>query len=227
MNIHIAILTMGNQANLDRLFSDLFWSSVWGRVTSIHVLSQGLELQPRGRQHYYVTPSLYFHTSECNLGCAGGRKFLTQKIMKARYCGEGFDQEDVIVYLDDDIEVCVHDWLIKLVEPLLCGISISGVAGRSLTPDLMTVSDGVGADYVSGGWCAIRGDVFLDGCMFDEQFNPNYFEDVDLCFQARAMSKSIKAVGDIGLRHEHLAGASATELIEMNRQKFGKKWGLL
>ena len=194
---------------------------------SVHVLIQVGTIEPKGRQNYYVTPSLYFHEAEKNLGCAGGRKFLTKKIMKARYCGEAFDYEDVIVYLDDDIEVVAHDWLIKLVEPLLCGQSISGVAGRDLTADLMTVPAHIGADYVSGGWCAIRGDVFLDGCMFDEQFNPNYFEDVDLCFQAREKSKSIHVVGDVGLRHEHLAGSSAAELIDTNRQKFGKKWGLL
>jgi GT2 family glycosyltransferase len=226
VNIHIAVLTMGNQANIDRLFSDLFWSSVWGRVTSIHVLSQSNQFVVLDKP-FSAYPALRLHKSESNLGCAGGRKFLTERIMRMRYICEAFSAEDVIVYLDDDIEVLAQDWLMKLVEPLLKGQSISGVAGRDLTPDLMTVPAHHAVDYVSGGWCAIRGDVFLDGCMFDEQFNPNYFEDVDFCFQAREKSKSIYVVGDIGLRHEHLAGASAAGLIEENRLKFGMKWGLL
>jgi hypothetical protein len=220
VNIYIA----GNQANIDRLFSDLFWSSVWGRVESVHVLSQVGELHPKGRPNYYVTPILQLHKAAKNLGCAGGRKALTELLMQL-----GLQRDDVIVYLDDDIEIEAHDWLIKLVEPLLCGQSISGVAGRDLTEDLLTVpvNGRNNADYVSGGWCAIKGHVFLDGCMFDEQYNPNYFEDVDLCFQAREKSMSIYAVGDIGLRHEHLAGEEASKLVDENRLKFGKKWGLL
>lgn len=221
MDIYIAVLTMGNQANIDRLFTDLFWNSIWGRVQTVHVLNQGERVSIHENSSYH-NPRLHYHVSKKNLGCAGGRKLLTEYLIEHR-----LHPTDAIVYLDDDVEIIDRDWLMNLVEPLLRGFSISGVAGRSLTPDLMTVSDEQFPDYVSGGWCAIRGDVFLDGCMFDEQFNPNYFEDVDLCFQARAKHKKIIAVGDIGLRHEHLAGASAADLIETNRQKFGKKWGLL
>lgn len=220
MNIHIAVLTMGNQANIDRLFSDLFWCSVWGRVTSVQVLSQVGRIEPKGRPHYFVYPSLHIHHMPHNLGCAGGRKALTDLLLVL-----GLKREDVIVYLDDDIEVLAHDWLIKLFEPLLCGYSISGVAGRKLTADLMTSPSLLDCDYVSGGWCAIKGDVFLDGCMFDEQFNPNYFEDVDLCFQARQKDKLIKAVGDIGLRHEHPTDAAMSAIFEKSRETFRTKWG--
>jgi GT2 family glycosyltransferase len=221
VNIHIAILTMGKQKNIETLFSDLFWSSVWGRVASVQVLSQ-VDAVHYQRPSRAVLPRLHIHNMPHNMGCAGGRKALTDFLMVL-----GLKREDIIVYLDDDIEVVAHDWLIKLVEPLLSGYSISGVDGRRLTSELLTEVDRDNPDYVSGGWCAIKAEVFLEGCMFDEQFNPNYFEDVDLCFQAKAKGKSIKAVGDIGLRHEHLAGASASQLVKENSLKFGKKWGLL
>src|SRR5688572_24295937 len=135
MNLHIAILTQGNQANLDRLFSPLFWQSTWGRVVCVWILNNGGEAVTveSPNQHY---PSVRYIPCLTNLGCAGGRKFLTEKIMKSHFCGETFGAEDVIVYLDDDVQVCGSDWLRLLCEPLMGEYSISGVAGRRVTEDV-------------------------------------------------------------------------------------------
>jgi GT2 family glycosyltransferase len=220
MEIHIAILTMGKQAMLDRLLSDLFWESVWGRVAGVHVLTQG-GLIHHAKPYYHVPVLHILHSAE-NLGCAGGRKALTQRIINDY--GHP-DERLAIVYLDDDIEVLDAGWLPKLIDPLWTMYSICGVEGRRVQRDGLTVAATDDIDYVSGGWCAIRGDVFAAGCMFDEQFNPNYYEDVDLCFQARMKGMSIRSVGNVGLRHEHPTTPSAATLADLNRGKFLQKWG--
>jgi GT2 family glycosyltransferase len=108
--VHIAILTMGNQQNIDRLMGDVFWKSVWGRVASIHLLSQcGDKVEVASPNLNY--PHVKYYESEENLGCAGGRKFLTEKIMKSRFCGESFGPEDAIIFLDDDVKVYSEDWI--------------------------------------------------------------------------------------------------------------------
>lgn len=228
--IHIAVLTMGNQANLDRLFSDCFWQSVWGRVVCIWVLNNGGEavIIESPNEHY---PSVRYIPCLANLGCAGGRKLLTEKIMKSRFCGEPFGAEDVIVYLDDDVQVVGHDWLRLLCEPLMGAYSISGVAGRRVTEDVWTeVATGDAVQYVSGGWCAIRGDVFLDGISFCTDYFPNYWEDVHMGLECKAKGKKLIAVGDIGLVHDdnppNRDMAAVSKAITENRIKFAEKWGL-
>ena len=221
---------MGNQANLDRLFSDCFWQSVWGRVIAVWVLNNGGETVTveSPNKHY---PIVRYIPCLTNLGCAGGRKLLTEKIMKSRFCGESFGVEDVIVYLDDDVQVTGHDWLRRLCEPLLGEYSISGGAGRRVTDDVLPVADNLAPDYVSSGWCAIRGDVFLDGCMFDsENFPVNYWEDSDLCYQITAIGKKLIAVGEIGLAHDDNPIGRDMVMVSKhvadNRVRFANKWGL-
>jgi GT2 family glycosyltransferase len=229
MNLHIAILTQGNQPNIDRLFSDVFWRSVWGRVGMIYVLSQCGSVTVHSPNRHL--PIVRYFESDTNLGCAGGRKFLTEKIMKSRFCGEAFGEDDAIIFLDDDVQVVSEDWIRKLCEPLMGEYSISGVAGRRVTEDVWTVVDMENPTYISGGWCAIRGDVFLDSCMFDANtFHPNYFEDSDLCFQATAKGKKIIAVGEIGLQHDdNPIGrdmVTVSKHVAENRVKFANKWGM-
>jgi GT2 family glycosyltransferase len=230
MNLHIAIITMGHQQNIDRLMGDVFWKSVWGRVASIHLLSQG------GGSVNIASPNLnyphvkYYELAE-NLGCAGGRKFLTERIMKSRFCGEAFGSEDAIIFLDDDVIVCDQDWIRQLCEPLLAEYSISGVAGRRVTEDVWTeAATGDAVQYVSGGWCAIRGDVFLDGIFHCTDYFPNYWEDVHMGLECKAKGKKLIAVGYCGLEHDdnppNRDMAAVSKAIMENRIRFAKRWGL-
>jgi GT2 family glycosyltransferase len=228
MIIHLAVVTMGSQQNLDRLFSDCFWQSVWGRVAAIWLLNNGGQMVNvvAPNQHY---PSIRYIPCLTNLGCAGGRKYLTEKIMKSRFCGEGFGAEDAIIYLDDDVQVVGHDWIRRLCEPLMGEYSISGVAGRRVTEDVLTEVDMENPMYISGGWCAIRGDVFKDGIGFDTQFHPCYYEDCDVGFQCKAKGKKLIAVGDIGLVHDdNPIGrdmVAVSKHVAENRVRFANKWG--
>jgi GT2 family glycosyltransferase len=211
VNRYILILTLSRQDLLDRLLSPLYWESTEGAQTII--LNQG-------GSKIKVSRKARVYNSETNLGCAGGRQHLVNQLLDT-----GLERDDQLVFLDDDVEVLDRTWLWKLCSPLAGEYSISGVDGRKITPDYLTEPDCIAPDYVSGGWAAFRADVFLDGCQFDvERFSPNYWEDCDIQFQARAIGKQIKCVGEIGLRHIHPPSEAATQLVAINRLKFMEKW---
>jgi GT2 family glycosyltransferase len=212
--IHIAIATMGNQDNINTLCSELFWQSIHGKADSVYILSQVKPIEMSLRW------GLFLKYSKQPLGCGGARQ-----VMVDGYLATGLQADDVIVFLDDDIEIMHPDWLPKLIAPLAGDYSISGVEGRKLGA-YMPYPQCNEPDYVSGGWCAIRGDVFLDGCRFDDRYFPNYWEDVDLCYQARAKGKRIACVGNVGLRHAEKLPTAINALLENNRAKFYAKWNL-
>ncbi len=220
MKIYIAVVTMGQQELIDRLFSPKFWQSVRPVVDGIYVLSQMQVVTVSNSSAPMDAPIAVSLFCEKNLGCAGARAVITQMLIE-----NGLQRDDMIIFLDDDVEVESEYWVASLCAPLLKHYSISGVAGRNVTADYLTKeTNDIEPDYVSGGWCAIRGDVFIDGCMFDEQFFPNYWEDVDLCYQARAKGKWIISVGNVGLRHEHPPTAEAAQHVSQNRKRFMEKW---
>jgi len=210
MNRYILILTMGREDLINRLLSPLYWESTEGATTII--LNQG-------GQKVKVSRKAIVHHSDENLGCAGGRTFLVDRLLP------DLQPNDQLVFLDDDVEVLDRYWLWRLCAPLSREYGISGVGGRNITPDFLTeATTDRHPDYVSGGWCAIRGDVFLDGITWDLRFNPCYYEDIDFCWESRAKGKLITCVSDVGLRHEHTPNEAAAQLVAVNRQKFIEKW---
>jgi GT2 family glycosyltransferase len=202
---------MGNQTNLDKLLTPLYWETTEGATTMI--LNQG-------GSKIKVSRKATVYNSDENLGCAGGRKFLVDSLL-----ADGLGRDDQLVFLDDDVEVLDRYWLWNLCSPLAGEYSISGVGGRRVTEDYLTVIDTRNPSYVSGGWCAIRADVFLDGTTWDLRFNPCYYEDIDLCYQIREKDKRLICVPDVGLKHEHEPNEAAAQLVAINRQKFIEKWG--
>lgn len=160
-----------------------------------------------------------------------------------------------LVLCNNDIEV-QDGWLEALVECAENDPAIGVVAPRYLAPD-GTVSeagaiiwrDGTGWNYGRGGdpghphWSFRREIDYgsaaallvsanlwrqVDG--FDERFLPMYFEDVDLCFQAR--EAGYKVVYEPAAVVVHVEGASAgTDIAtghkrhqELNRSVFVAKW---
>lgn len=216
MTVIIAIATLGQQANIDRLLNWNFWADCDKQNVIVHILSQidPIRLKPKR--------GLIVDYSPAALGCGGAR----QKIVDY-HMANGLKENDCIAFLDDDIEVCEIGWLEKLIAPLSQGFAISGVEGRKLSKKLPVIAP-KNFDYVSGGWVAIKGEVFLNipRCRFDPQFNPNYWEDVDICYQAKAKGLTIACVGDIGLSHVGELKPHTNALLQENRAKFYEKWGL-
>lgn len=212
--IHICIATMGNQENIDRLLSWDFWHDARHQVENVYILSQlkPIRLAPK--------TGLILEYSPNALGCGGARQHMVDY-----FIGKGLKTDDILVFLDDDIEILETGWLEKLIKPLSEGFQLSGVEGRKLTKKMPRLERKT-FDYLSGGWLACAGEVFIYACQFDEQFFPNYWEDADLSFQAKQRGFKLACVGDIGLRHDERLKAGAAELLEQNRTKFYAKWGL-
>lgn len=234
-NLSILILTRNRLPMIRRLLSsNLFWDGIaWWRGLSFEhyadvlVLDQnstdgtteylnGLHERPcvdlRWIQHFPV---------QQNMGCAGGRNYLVSILHLPR-------PDDIVVFLDDDIVPTSARWLERLVAPIMAGeADISGVDGRRIDGQGMTYTEAAHPHYVSGGWMAVRAELFMIGrfgLRFDDQFNPNYYEDVDWCLRATERGARLVSVGEIGLLHtpeptigQNLAG-------DASRVKFLKKW---
>jgi O-antigen biosynthesis protein len=102
--------------------------------------------------------------------------------------------------------------------------------GRDDDPDRPQYNFVNEADYVSGACLAIRRDDFQQLGGFDTRFAPAYYEDTDLCFQVRAMSKRViyQPAATI-VHHEGISSGteetSGTKRYQaINRDKFREKW---
>lgn len=211
---------LGNIASMVRVAGDI------AHTARVVVLDQA---GTDGTQGYLAELSAYHQrdgllpidviTSDKNLGCAGGRNAL---ITHAKLVMS----DDIAVFLDDDIVPTSHQWLERLVAPILAvNADISGVEGRTVDKQGWTHPATEQPDYVSGGWMAVRNSIFMTGQRFDERFNPNYYEDVDFCRNAAERGGRIAAVGDIGLLHTPDHGTTETLNGAMSRKKFVEKWG--
>lgn len=153
-----------------------------------------------------------------NLGCAGGRQ------RQVDFLRAVLQPDEIAVFLDDDCYATNATWLDALTGPIRRGeADICGVDGRHIDAHGMTwqLQPGEQPDYVSGGRMAVRAAVF-EACAFDPRFNPNYYEDVDFCFQARAAGYHIAAVGDVGMAHDDHPGDATAAAKSM--RAFVDKW---
>lgn len=218
MSIYVCVASYGRPQQLRRCLQSLL-PGIRAMDGRLWVLEQGV--RPDSDRDYESGSHRHWWRQD-NLGCAGARRFLVERAL-----GIGLHETDVMVFIDDDITATDPGWLSILVSPILAGqADITGVAPRVITGDLQTrpCAAGEGPDYVSGGWAAFRGDVFLAGVNFDERYWPNYWEDVDLCQQALRRGFRIVGVSGVGLTHEE----HAPDLIaaERSRAAFARKWGL-
>ncbi len=169
--------------------------------------------------------------------------------------GGGVARGEFIVFLNNDTTV-TDGWLDALIEPFQRDGDIGIVGARLVYPDGrlqeaggIIFNDASGwnygrdqqadlpqysfvseADYVSGACLALRRSDFEALGGFDTRFRPAYYEDTDLCFQARAMGKKVIVQPAATIVH-HEGGTSGTDLASgakqyqvTNRAKFREKW---
>lgn len=85
-------------------------------------------------------------------------------------------------------------------------------------------------DYCSGAALLVQGQFARDTGLFDSRFSPAYYEDTDLCFEARRRGGSVwvepKAVviHREGASHGTATSAGIKKYQEVNRHKFADKW---
>jgi GT2 family glycosyltransferase/glycosyltransferase involved in cell wall biosynthesis/SAM-dependent methyltransferase len=172
-------------------------------------------------------------------------------------CNQGAQvaRGEFVLFLNNDTEP-QPGWLEALVDVMKEDASI-GIAGSKLVyPDGrlqeaggIIFSDGSGwnygrfddpehprynyvreVDYVSGASLLIRRSLLMELHYFDEKYSPGYYEDTDLCFQARrAGYKVVYCPFSRVIHHEGISsgndlsrGMKKYQLI--NKKKFVKKW---
>ncbi len=195
--IYVCVVTM-NPQNMENIKA--FLPAIQQYDAQLWVFAHGEKVQALRPLANVAT---HFISKFRRYGCAEARGKLTQEILGSRAWND-----DIFVYLDDDVAIRDNtvDWLGKLIAPIQSGdADIAGVDGRVIEyrhDEFVTQSVRVTIpDYVSGGWCAVHRRVFDAGVMFDPDYFPNYWEDVDFCLQARRKGLRIRRVGDIGLEH--------------------------
>lgn len=159
--------------------------------------------------------------NERDLGVAGGR---ADQIMYLLH--NGLEEDDIVVFLDDDIIAKDPDWIGVLTQPIMAGeADIVGAQGGYVTHKFYTLPSPEGdcyPDYVGGGWCAVSGKVFHAGVIHDTRFNPYGWEDVDFCYQAREKGFRIMSISNTGLYHPKHMGDIG--LFNRSRALFMQKW---
>ncbi|MBN1477669.1 glycosyltransferase family 2 protein [Candidatus Sumerlaeota bacterium] len=136
---------------------------------------------------------------------------------------------DIVIFVNPDVEV-TPGWMEALVEPLLDPESRVGITGSKLLyPGTRTIQHAGGiiypngmvdhfgngeedvgqwdhvedVDYVTGASLAIRRGLLEDLGGFDEDFNPAYYEETDLCVRARRMGWAVRMVPrSVAYHHE-------------------------
>jgi len=155
-----------------------------------------------------------------NVGCAMGR----QRIIDSLILVEKLKPDDLVIFLDDDIQFLATTWLQDFMNASL-SYDVMGVEAMKLLANYTTapIVEGEELDYLSGGWCGWRGYVLLDGVQFDRNYH-TYFEDVDMCLQATAKGYRIGQVVTQALGHESHMTPLKMALYEQSKAYFIKKW---
>jgi GT2 family glycosyltransferase len=141
-------------------------------------------------------------------------------------CNQGAKKAtgDVLLFLNNDIQV-YGDYVSILLE--MMGNSI--LAGPELN-EHNTGWNKFGEKIIPyiAGWClALTKATYEELGGFDERYSPCDYEDMDLCYAATRVGKSLT---QLSLPIRHISGGSAMPdrlaITERNRLKFREKWGL-
>jgi glycosyltransferase involved in cell wall biosynthesis len=117
----------------------------------------------------------------------------------AASCNAGLShaQDDVVLFLNNDIVAERPDWLARLLAAVEPGVLV----GAKMRRDPHGAVDGHQLPYLDG-WClgGMRADLLNLGGFDAEYVEPAYYSDNDLCFRARYAGMTLRQVR-IGLRH--------------------------
>lgn len=210
--IHILIATLNAETHLPKLFGKYFWHDVDLYNACVTVLEQ--ETQSTWLSNSLTTPHLILQSAS-NLGCAGARQYLVHAVQP--------QVDDRVIFLDDDIYMTKGGWLSHFLHAMTYA-DIVGVAPRraDMTCACTYEARADTMNYVSGGWMGVTGAV-LQKVEFDALYYPNYYEDVDFCFQAREFGYSLGVVTESGLCHRQHTGN--TLALQQSAERFLMKWG--
>lgn len=98
--------------------------------------------------------------------------------------------------------------------------------GRGRSPGPIEFNFSRRVDYCSGAGILMRNDFLNAVGLFDDQYAPAYYEDVDLAFKFRALGYEVWVCAfSRVIHHEGLSHGAVTDLlVDINRKKFCSKW---
>lgn len=176
-------------------------------------------------------PGVALLRNRSNLGFARGNNVGIRALLDGQAPAPIDFVPDSIVLLNQDTEVA-PDWLARLVESLDrhpqtgiagCkilfpdGVTLQHTGGQIIWPVANGMHRGTGeadtgqydheesVEFVTGAAMAVRRAVFEQIGLLDEGFSPAYYEDVDLCYRARAAGFAVMYVPAARLRHHETA----------------------
>jgi len=120
-----------------------------------------------------------------NLGIAKGRNI---GLRAARY--------NFLICLDND-QIVRENWLVELFKEINSGFDFVGVEAWRLNANLLPIqrymsrNNANKIDYVGAGGCLMKRDVLDCIGIYDERFNPAYFEDCEICLRAKDVGYKI------------------------------------
>lgn len=100
--------------------------------------------------------------------------------------------------------------------------------GRGGDPDSPEYSYVREVHFCSGACILVKKDLFIKAGMFDEQFSPAYYEDVDLAMKIRELGYKVMFQPLARVIHHEFGSSTAAAAIQLqlrNKEKFQKKWG--
>lgn len=155
-----------------------------------------------------------------NLGCAGGRQRLIDYLITSEKLGT----KDLVFFLDDDIQFIGKEWLWHFLKAS-ADYDVIGQEGRVIGADGNSYPhEGKPIEYLSGGWCMWKGYVLLDPKVNMDTAYSIYFEDSDLCYQARQAGYTLGEVNSPHLQHVSHVTPEKSVAYQQGRNRFLSKW---
>lgn len=213
LRVSIVVLTYNSEAVIDACLHSL--APLAGRAEIIAVDNASGDAT-RAAVMRHVPPATFIPNAE-NRGCAGGNNV-----------GWRASGGDLVVFVNPDV-VVTPGWLDPLVAAFESDPALGIAGSKLLYPESATIQhaggilypngmvDHIGngeedvgqfdevdeVDYVTGASMAVRRRVLEDLGGFDEDFNPAYFEETDLCWRARRAGWKVRMVpASVAFHHE-------------------------
>lgn len=218
MNVAVIVLTWNGAEHLPGCLESL--AAQRGGDFELLIVDNGSADESIAVARHYA-PEARIVENGRNLGFAGGMNVGIRLLCAIQ------QPPDVIVLLNQDTAVA-PDWLERLTRPFAEDPQLGAAGCKIFYPDGQTLQHCGGmldparatsrligngeqdsgqhnqprqVDYVTGAAIALRTTALARVGLFDEGYNPAYYEEVDLCWRLRRAGYTVRYLPDAVLRH--------------------------
>ena len=178
--VYIAVLTH-NSWNITEQFLQLLYANTSPEAFRLLVLDNGSTDETRNKLNEFAKDhsNVELILSDSNLGVIDGRNTQIKHFLES-------NSDDLFLMLDND-QFVREGWLQQHVDFLMSGYDLIGVEawqlGRTMLPVLKLQRPGAFFHYVGCGGMLLKREVVQKVGLFDDRYNPAYFEDPDYNFR--------------------------------------------